>query len=617
VIRRLLIANRGEIAIRIARGARELGIAPIGVYSDADANAAFREALDASVRIGPGPAAESYLDGAAIIAAAHSLGADAIHPGYGFLSERAPFAQAVIDAGLIFVGPTPAAIDAMGSKSEAKRRVRAAGVPVVAGYDGGDQDDAVLRREATAIGTPLVIKAVAGGGGRGMRVVADLTTFDAALASARREARAAFGDDAVLLERYLHRPRHIEFQILGDTHGAIVHLGERECSIQRRHQKVVEEAPSLALGAELRARMGAAAIAAARSVGYTNAGTVEFLLAADNTFAFLEMNARLQVEHPVTELVYGVDLVHEQLRIAGGERLHFTQDAVTARGWSIEVRLNAEDPAHDYAPQAGTIATFEVPRGPGIRLDSGVRAGSEVPVFYDSLLAKIIVWGEDRTRAIARLGETLAQTRITGIASNLPLLRAVIADDAFANGDTTTSFLTERSAALAASTERRTHDALLTAAASLVRSGYGWRPGGIGIPLVLEIDGVRASVMADRTAAGWHLSGDIQADIPFDGPVSSLGDSGAEAAPPPSATTTRRAATHDGGNISAPMPGKIVSVAVKNGESVNTHDLLVVLEAMKMEHRIEAPVAGTVSALHVAPGDLVAAGAPLVTIGVA
>ena len=617
MIRRLLIANRGEIAIRIARGARELGIAPVGVYSDADANAAFREALDASVRIGPGPAAESYLGGAAIVAAAHTLGADAIHPGYGFLSERAPFAQAVIDAGLIFVGPTPAAIDAMGSKSEAKRRVRAAGVPVVAGYDGDDQDDAVLRREAAAIGMPLVIKAVAGGGGRGMRVVDDLATFDAALASARREARAAFGHDAVLLERYLHRPRHVEFQILADTHGAIVHLGERECSIQRRHQKVVEEAPSLALGTELRARMGEAAIAAARSVGYTNAGTVEFLLAADHTFAFLEMNARLQVEHPVTELVYGIDLVHEQLRIASGERLRVTQNDVVARGWAIEVRLNAEDPAHDYAPQAGTVASFEVPRGPGIRLDSGVRAGSEVPVFYDSLLAKIIVWGEDRTSAIARLDATLAQTRVTGIATNLPLLRAIVADQAFATGDTTTNFLQERAGALATYSEGQTKDALLAAAASLVRSGYGWRPGGVGIPLLLEIDGVRARVTADRTAAGWRLSGDIQADIPFDGTTSPRHESDVVAAAPPSATATRRAATHGGGSISAPMPGKIISVAVKAGESVNIHDLLVILEAMKMEHRIEAPVAGTVSALHVAAGDLVAAGAALVTIGIA
>ena len=514
MIRRLLIANRGEIAIRIARGAREMGISPVGVYSDADVNAAFREALDATVRIGPGPAAESYLDGAAIVAAARALGADAIHPGYGFLSERAPFAQAVIDAGLIFVGPSPAAIAAMGSKSEAKRRVRAAGVPFVAGYDGDDQDDALLRREAAAIGTPLVIKAVAGGGGRGMRVVDDLAMFDEALASARREARASFGDDAVLLERYLQRPRHIEFQILGDAHGSIVHLGERDCSIQRRHQKVVEEAPALALDPELRARMGEAAVSAARSVGYTNAGTVEFLLAADGTFAFLEMNARLQVEHPVTELVYGVDLVHEQLRIANGEPLRFTQADVVARGWSIEVRLNAEDPAHGYAPQAGTVAVFDVPPGPGVRLDTGVRAGSEVPVFYDSLLAKIIVWDGEREGAIARLRATLAQTRITGLATNLSLLRAIAADAAFAAGDVTTSFLAERGPALEAFIAQQSAQALQASIAALLRSGYGWRPGGIGIALALEHDGKRVNVTADRTANGWRVYGDVDANVP-------------------------------------------------------------------------------------------------------
>jgi len=616
VIRRLLVANRGEIAIRIARGVRELGMSPVGVYSDADANAAFREALDASLRIGPGPASESYLDGAAIIAAAKTLGADAIHPGYGFLSERAPFAQAVIDAGLIFVGPSPAAIAAMGSKSEAKRRVRAAGVPVVDGYDGDDQDVAVLRREAARIGTPLVIKAVAGGGGRGMRVVDDLATFETALASARREARASFDDDAVLLERYLHRPRHVEFQILADHHGAIVHLGERECSIQRRHQKVVEEAPSLALDPTLRARMGEAAVAAARSVGYTNAGTVEFLLAADHTFAFLEMNARLQVEHPVTELVYGVDLVHEQLRIASGEPLRFAQDAVTPRGWAIEVRLNAEDPAHDYAPQAGTIATFDVPRAPGVRLDAGVRAGSEIPVFYDSLLAKIIVSDVDRPSAIARLRATLDQTRITGIATNLPLLRAIAGDAAFAVGDTTTSYLEERADALAAATAERSAAALTAAAGMLLRSGYGWRPGGIGIPLVLEDAGRRVHLTADRNANGWRLRGEFEAEIPFEGPAGKL-EAGVTVAPPPSAMATGAAATHGSGSVSAPMPGKIVSVAVQSGSSVAQHDLLVVLEAMKMEHRIEAPIAGTVSALHVAPGDLVTAGAALVTIGAA
>ena len=444
MIRRLLIANRGEIAIRIARGAREMGISPVGVYSDADEHALFRDAMDASVRIGPGPAGESYLDGEKIVAAAKTLGADAIHPGYGFLSERASFAQLVVDSGLVFVGPTPDAIAAMGSKIEAKRRVREFGVPVVPGYEGDDQSAERLRAEAKRIGTPLLIKASAGGGGRGMRVVDDLRSFDESLASARREAKAAFGDDAVLLERYLRRPRHVEFQILADAHGTTVHLGERECSIQRRHQKVLEEAPSVALDPGLRARMGEAAVNAARSVGYTNAGTAEFMLDEDGAFYFLEMNARLQVEHPVTELVYGVDLVHEQLRVANGERLRLTQEALVPRGWSIEARLNAEDPAHDFLPQSGTIAAFDVPRAPGVRLDTGFRAGNEVPVYYDSMLAKIIVWGADRAAAIARMDATLRETTVAGVATNLPLLRAIVADDAYRAGDTTTRFLDER-----------------------------------------------------------------------------------------------------------------------------------------------------------------------------
>ncbi len=645
MIRRLLVANRGEIALRIARGARDLGISPVGVYSDADERALFREALDASLRIGPGPAAQSYLDAAAIVAAAGALGADAIHPGYGFLSERAPFAQAVIDAGLIFVGPTPAAIAAMGSKREAKERVRAAGVPVIDGYDGADQDDAVLLREAHALGVPLVIKAIAGGGGRGMRVVTDLAHFTEALASARRESLAAFGDDAVLLERYLAEPRHIEFQILADTYGTTVHLGERDCSIQRRHQKVVEEAPSPALAPELRERMGAAAIAAARSVDYTNAGTVEFLLANDGTFAFLEMNARLQVEHPVTELVYGVDLVHEQLRVASGERLRFTQADLVPHGAAIEVRLNAEDPLHDFAPQSGTLATFDVPAGAGVRVDTGVRSGSDVPMFYDSLLAKIIVHGADRARALDRLRATLAHTQAGGIATNLGALRAIANDDAFASGATTTHFLDERAGSLNAYQTQLRTDAVSAAAGVLLREGYGWRPGGIGIPLDLICEGVRFTLTATRTPDGWLLSETALAVSPraesrgsrnrepwWLSLDSARGDSarctadGVDVivadtlmhvgfAPPPSAIATRTGARASSGNVTAPMPGKIVSVAVKPGDTVMMHDLLVILEAMKMEHRIDAPLAGTVGSVHVAPGDLVAAGAPLIDIG--
>jgi 3-methylcrotonyl-CoA carboxylase alpha subunit len=625
VIRRLLIANRGEIAVRIARGARECGIAPVGVYSDADEHAAFRDALDASARIGPGPAGESYLDGDAIIAAARALDADAIHPGYGFLSERAPFAQAVCDAGLIFVGPTPAAIAAMGSKIEAKQRVRAAGVPVVDGYDGTDQNDDVLRAEAARIGTPLVIKASAGGGGRGMRVVDDLATFDDALAGARREALGSFGDDAVLLERYLRRPRHIEFQILADEHGAIVHLGERECSIQRRHQKVVEEAPSVALDPVLRARMGTAAVAAARSVGYSNAGTVEFMLAADGTFAFLEMNARLQVEHPVTELVYGVDLVHEQLRIAAGEPLRFTQADLVPRGWAIEVRLNAEDPAHDFAPQAGTVTHVVMPSAPGVRVDSGIRDGSTIPVFYDSLLAKIIVAAEDRPSAVARLRATLAATSIAGIATNLSQLRAIAADDAFARGDTTTAFLAERAAAMAASAPAlRVHDAALAAATATAAAGRGWRLGGIGAPVALTHDGTTLRLQATRGRHGWTIGGDANGEPPTDARafVDASGvdvDLGGRTyrfgfAEPPLAGDASAAHVAASGTVVAPMPGKIVSVSTIAGATVAERELLLVLEAMKMEHRIEAPLAGTVASVRVAPGDVVAAGTTLVTI---
>ena len=629
MIRRLLIANRGEIAIRIARGARELGIAPVGVFSDADAGALFRTALDASLRIGPGPANASYLDGAAVIAAAHALDADAIHPGYGFLSERAPFAQAVVDAGLIFVGPEPAAIAALGSKSEAKRIAHAAGVPTLAGYDGADQDDAVLAREAAQLGVPLVIKAIAGGGGRGLRIVEDLASFGDLLASARREALAAFGDDAVLLERFVARPRHIEIQILADAFGSIVHLGERDCSIQRRHQKVVEEAPAPFLDPALRAHLGEAAIAVARQAKYTNAGTVEFLLDAGGAFAFLEMNARLQVEHPVTEFVYGVDLVHEQLRIASGEPLRFTQAELVPRGAAIEVRLNAEDAAHDFAPQSGTIETFAVAGGPGVRVDTGVENGTVVPVFYDSLLAKIIVYGTDRTAAVAQLQRTLAAARVSGIPTNLALLRSIAGDAAFARGGITTAFLGERGAALAAATHARHLAALPLAADALLRDGYGWRSGGIGIVLQLEIDGTPYRIDATRDVEGWRLSGAIDARMPLGVAHEAWREPGGITvvagglpvyvafARPLTAIATRARATIVTGNVTAPMPGKIVGVAVKAGDTVMMHDVLIVLEAMKMEHRIDASLAGTIAAVHVAPGDFVSAGAALVTIGAA
>jgi 3-methylcrotonyl-CoA carboxylase alpha subunit len=626
MIRRLLIANRGEIALRIARGARELGISPVGVYSDADENALFRSALDAAVRIGPGPATESYLDGERIVAAAKTLGADAIHPGYGFLSERAPFAQLVTDAGLTFVGPAPSAIAAMGSKIEAKRRVREFGVPVVPGYDGDDQSVERLRAEATAIGTPLLIKASAGGGGRGMRVVEDLGRFDEALASARREAKASFGDDAVLLERYLHRPRHIEFQILADAHGTTLHLGERECSIQRRHQKVIEEAPSVALEPALRARMGTAAVEAARSVGYTNAGTAEFMLDENGAFYFLEMNARLQVEHPVTELVYDVDLVHEQLRIADGQALRFTQETLVPRGWAIEARLNAEDPAHDYLPQSGTISAFSVPRAPGVRLDSGVVAGSTVSVFYDSMLAKIIVWGANRATAIARMRETLRATTVGGIATNLPLLQAIVGDAAYAAGDTTTRFLEERAHLFALGDAAVSDNAKRRVAAAILARGDDWRLAGVGIPLAFVVEGTAVYTEATVSPPGWKLSGEVDGEIAADANGATYDANGGTVTvdgtlvrwtypPPPSADAEHAAHAATSGNVTAPMPGKIVSVAVAPGATVEPHALLVVLEAMKMEHRIEAQIGGTVREVLVQPGELVSGGATLVTIG--
>jgi len=628
VIRRLLIANRGEIAIRIARGARELGITPVGIYSDADERAAFRDVIRETMRVGPGPASESYLNVGAILAAARRLNADAIHPGYGFLAERAEFAQAVLDAGLIFVGPTPAAIAAMGDKGEAKRRMRAAGIPVVPGYDGADQRDATLRGEAQNLGTPLLIKASAAGGGRGMRVVTDLARFDDALASARREAKSSFDDDAVILERYIARPRHVEFQILGDTQGTILHLGERECSIQRRHQKVVEEAPSTALDAALRERMGASAVAAARTVGYSSAGTVEFLLDADGSFTFLEVNARLQVEHPITELVYGVDLVHEQLRIASGEPLRLRQADVRPRGWAIEARLLAEDPARDYAPQTGTIARFAIPTGPGVRVDSGVRDGSEVSPFYDSLLAKIIVWAEDRSAAIARLADTLREARIVGVATNLPLLAAIAGDEAFARGETTTHYLEERAAALRDDDPARAERAAALAAAAAAAAGRNWRLGGIGIPVALVRDGAVLRANVDRSAGGWSVAGDVRGHVEARSAASdaavgpervavSLDGHGFTFAfaAPPSAHAQHVHVAGGAGTIVAPMPGKIVNVAVATGDRVATGALLVVLEAMKMEHRIEAPADGVVESIRVATGDVVAAGAELIAIG--
>jgi 3-methylcrotonyl-CoA carboxylase alpha subunit len=646
MIRRLLIANRGEIAVRVARAARESGIVPLGIYSQADASAYHLQFVDDARCVGPAPAAQSYLDVDAIVAAAASMQADAVHPGYGFLSERPAFARAVAGAGMIFVGPTPEAMAAMGSKIEAKRRVREFDVPVVPGYDGDDQSLVTLRAAAQRVGFPLLIKASAGGGGRGMRVVNALEQFDESLDAAKREAQAAFGDDAVLLERYLRDPRHIEFQILADAHGTIVHFGERECSIQRRHQKIVEEAPSVALSPELRTAMGAAAVRAAKSVGYVNAGTCEFMLDADGSYYFLEMNARLQVEHPVTELVYGVDLVQWQLRIASGERLTVSQDEVRPRGWSIEARIYAEDPANHMLPSTGTISRWSPPEGPGVRLDAGVTTGSEVSLYYDPMLAKLIVYGTDRRHAIARLERALEDFTIDGIRSNIPLLLWIARDEAFQAGDTTTSFLQRRLDESTFETRAAPREAvLLCAAALLVDDLAPWRVGGVGVPLRLaQTDGATADLVADATVQPdvWFLSGDLVGELQ----AARFGDSvratfersittGAVGyenhdvvvhfdgrtyafrfAEPPvvGAATAAHGGAAGNGRVTAPMPGKIVKVAVREGDAVEERALLIVLEAMKMEHRIEASAAAQVKSVLVKEGEIVAAGAPLAVL---
>jgi acetyl-CoA carboxylase biotin carboxylase subunit len=443
MIKRLLIANRGEIAVRIARACRSMGVAPLAVYSEVDRHALHVRMAEQAACIGPPPSRDSYLSIEAILAAARTLAADAIHPGYGFLSENAAFARAVTEAGLTFVGPPADAIAAMGDKTRARTIVAAAGVPVAPAIEEPAGDAAGARAAAAQLGFPLLIKAAAGGGGKGMRIVRHVDALDAAFAAAGREAAAAFGDDRLFLERYFERPHHVEVQVLADAHGAAVHLGERECSIQRRYQKIVEESPSPCVTAALRERLTAAALAAARSVGYTNAGTVEFLVTDDGAFFFLEMNTRLQVEHPITEWVTGIDLVEAQLRIAAGEPLWFTQAEVARRGHAIECRIYAEDPAQQFLPSPGHLAYVHEPAGPGIRVDSGIASASDVPVFYDPMLAKLSAWGADRETARRRLLTALREYAVLGVTTNVRFLLDVIAHPAFAAGQTHTHFIDE------------------------------------------------------------------------------------------------------------------------------------------------------------------------------
>ena len=481
---KILVANRGEIAVRVIRACRELGIATVAVYSDADRESLHVLMADEAVRLGPPSPAESYLAIDRLVAAARQTGAQAVHPGYGFLAENATFAEACAAAGLVFVGPPPAAIRAMGDKLAARRVARQARVPMVPGTEEPIADDAEAARTAHAVGFPVMIKAAMGGGGKGMRLVREPGELAGALRAARSEAGTAFGDTSVYIERYVDEPRHVEVQVLADGYGDVVHLGERECSIQRRHQKLIEESPSVLVTPEIRRQMGEAACRLAAAVGYVNAGTVEFLMDAERRFYFLEMNTRLQVEHPVTELVVGRDLVKDQLRIAAGDKLGFGQDDVVQRGWAIECRINAEDPFAGFIPAPGRIASLRVPGGPWVRDDSGVYAGYTVPRFYDTLLAKLIVWGRDRDAAIARMDRALGEYHVAGVRTTIPLLQQVIRDPEFQAGRLSTHFLDRRMHGGRAAAAGRQRTVALIAAVLAAHDQAGKRapaPNGAGL----------------------------------------------------------------------------------------------------------------------------------------
>nr|WP_209443367.1 biotin carboxylase N-terminal domain-containing protein [Falsiroseomonas frigidaquae] len=660
----MLVANRGEIAVRILATARRMGLRGIAVFSDADAGAAHVAAADAAARLGPAPARESYLSIPALLAAARATGAEAVHPGYGFLSENAEFAEAVIGAGLVWVGPPPAAIRAMGSKAAAKALMEASGVPLVPGYHGEDQSEDRLRAEAARIGFPILVKASAGGGGKGMKVAASAAELEEALTLARGEAKAAFGDDRLLLERFLPSPRHIEIQVFGDSHGAIIHLHERDCSIQRRHQKVVEEAPAPGMTAARRAEMGEAACAAARAIGYVGAGTVEFIVdagsspdAAGDSFHFMEMNTRLQVEHPVTEAITGLDLVEWQLRIAMGEALPLRQDQVRLDGHAIEMRLYAEDPARDFAPSTGMLRHLDLPSGlPGIRVDAGVRQGDAVSIHYDPMLAKIIAHGPDRATALRRLDRALASSAVAGIRSNLPLLRGIAAHPAFRDAALDTGFIARHAeellaapgpaprAVLAAALLRLLRDAVRPDPADL-HSPWGaagaWRLNGDGYQDFVLLDGAaRLALRAHPGAAPlldlpdgparvqavrWQgealeatLDGmALRATVLRDGAALTVLCNGAtQELQLLDAGAASGATAEGGGRVLAPMPGRVLQLLVGEGQAVARGAVLLVMEAMKVQMRIAAPAEGVVRALRCQVGDLVEDGAELAVIEV-
>ena len=632
----LLIANRGEIACRIARSARTLGYRTVAVYSEADRGALHVESADVAVCIGAAAPSASYLNIPALIEAARRTGADAIHPGYGFLAENADFARACSDAGIRFVGPSPEAIDAMGNKRAARRRMAAVGVPCVPGYDEGSQDEAVLIAAAGKIGYPLMVKAAAGGGGRGLRRVLEAAALPAALAAARAEAQSAFGSGELILERAVVDARHVEVQVFGDAHGNIIHLGERDCSAQRRNQKVLEESPSPAVDAALRARMGETAVAAARAIGYVGAGTVEMLLAADGSYYFLEMNTRLQVEHPVTEFVTGLDLVDWQLRVAAGEPLPLSQDQVQLRGHAIEARLYAEDPDANYAPQTGPILCWRAPAADLARTDTGIGEGRSVGADYDPMLAKIIAHGANRDEARRKLVRALEETVLLGLRSNRGQLIELLQDEVFRSGGVTTRWLDTRTVLPRddAATARQAA-ALAAVLSSRVAAASGWRSSGslswpvkllpIGVcepaavrcaveetpdgysvtgadgiatrlvavsnaapRYVFEIDGLRRAIHAVRDADGaWHVQDGARLWV-FELPAAS----------------SASAAAHATGPV-APMSGRVAEIFVAAGEAVEKGGLLMTLEAMKMYHEIRAGRAGRVAELLVAVGQQV------------
>ncbi|MFI1187574.1 biotin carboxylase N-terminal domain-containing protein [Streptomyces californicus] len=627
----VLVANRGEIAVRVIRTLREQGVRSVAVFSDADADARHVREADTAVRIGPPPAAESYLNVPALLDAARRTGARAVHPGYGFLAENAEFAQACADAGLVFIGPPAPAIALMGDKIRAKETVAAYGVPVVPGSSGSGLTDARLEAAAREIGMPVLLKPSAGGGGKGMRLVRDAAVLADEIAAARREARASFGDDTLLVERWIDRPRHIEIQVLADAHGNVIHLGERECSLQRRHQKIIEEAPSVLLDEATRAAMGEAAVRAARSCGYTGAGTVEFIVPGDDpsSYYFMEMNTRLQVEHPVTELITGLDLVEWQLRVAAGERLPYAQEDITLTGWAVEARVCAEDPSRGFLPSGGTVLALREPQGGGVRTDSGLSEGVPVGSLYDPMLSKVIAYGPDRATALRRLRAALADTVILGVPTNAGFLRRLLAHPDVVAGRLDTGLVEREAAGLVPD---GVPDEVYAAAAAVRREtleprpdagGWtdpfsvpnGWRTGGVRAPLLfpLRVPGAdpvtygapaSATVTADRvtveldgTVGHFHRSGDwlgrdgdtwhVQDHDPVEASLSGAGRGGAD-------------------TLAAPMPGTVTVVKVAIGDEVEAGQSLLVVEAMKMEHVIAAPHAGTVTELDVTAGATVA-----------